>query len=84
MKIKIKAKPIKKEEIPIKTEFIKLDSLLKFAAVAETGGDAKLMVSEGEIKVNGEICTQRGKKIRPGDIVEGLGRVLVITQDTEA
>ena len=55
--------------ITITTEFIKLQDLLKFACVASTGGEAKIMVQEGEISVNGEICTQRGKKIRPGDDV---------------
>ena len=53
----------------ITTEFIKLESLLKFEGVAETGGDAKLMIQYGEVKVNGEVCTMRGKKIRPGDVV---------------
>jgi ribosome-associated protein len=55
--------------IEITTEFIKLQDLLKFAAVASTGGEAKLMVQEGEVQVNGEVCTMRGKKIRPGDDV---------------
>ncbi len=56
--------------IEIKTEFIKLDSLLKFSGVAETGGIAKELVQSGLIKVNGEVCTMRGKKIRNGDVVE--------------
>ena len=62
------------EEIRITTEYIKLQDLLKFASVASTGGEAKLMVQEGEVKVNGEVCTMRGKKIRPGDdvLVNGL------------
>lgn len=57
------------EKIKIDTEFIKLDSLLKFAALVGTGGEAKLVISEGMVKVNGEVCTMRGKKIRPGDKV---------------
>lgn len=57
------------EKIKIDTEFIKLDSLLKFAALVGTGGEAKLVISEGMVKVNGEVCTMRGKKIRPGDNV---------------
>ncbi|MBR1764773.1 MAG: RNA-binding S4 domain-containing protein [Ruminococcus sp.] len=56
-------------EIKINTEFIKLDSLLKFAGVAETGGIAKEMIAEGRVKVNGETCLMRGKKIRVGDRV---------------
>ncbi|EJX04172.1 S4 domain protein YaaA [gut metagenome] len=57
------------EKIKIDTEFIKLDSLLKFSALVGTGGEAKLVISEGMVKVNGEVCTMRGKKIRPGDKV---------------
>ena len=51
-------------------DFIKLDSLLKLAGIADTGGIAKLMIQDGEVSVNGEICTQRGKKIRAGDVIE--------------
>ena len=58
----------------ITTEFIKLQDLLKFANVVCTGGEAKIIIQEGEVKVNGEVCTMRGKKIRPGDLVE-LGDV---------
>ena len=57
------------EEIGIRTEFIKLDSFLKYAGVTETGGQAKEAVMEGLVLVNGEVCTMRGKKIRPGDVV---------------
>ena len=62
------------EVIEITTEYIKLQDLLKLASVASTGGEAKLMVQEGRICVNGEVCTQRGKKIRPGDDVLAFGR----------
>lgn len=57
------------EQIEIKTEYIKLDALLKFAALVGTGGEAKMVVADGLVKVNGEVCTMRGKKIRPGDTV---------------
>ena len=57
------------EEIAIRSEFIKLDSFLKFAGVTDTGGQAKEAVLEGLVLVNGEVCTMRGKKIRPGDVV---------------
>lgn len=57
------------EKIEITTEFIKLDSLLKFAALCGTGGEAKFCIAEGMVKVNGEVCTQRGKKIYAGDTV---------------
>ena len=58
------------EKILINTEFIKLDSLLKFAALVGTVGEAKVVISEGMVKVNGEVCTMRGKKIYPGDRVD--------------
>ena len=58
------------ETIAIETEFIKLDALLKFAALVGTGGEAKIAIAEGMVKVNGEVCTMRGKKIRPGDKVQ--------------
>ncbi|MDE6021710.1 MAG: RNA-binding S4 domain-containing protein [Ruminococcus sp.] len=57
------------ENIAIKTEFIKLDALLKFAGICETGGIAKEVIQNGGVCVNGEVCTMRGKKIRPGDTV---------------
>ena len=57
------------EEIKIRDEFIKLDSLLKFAGVTETGGRAKEIITDGKVKVNGEVCLMRGKKIRSGDSV---------------
>ena len=57
-------------EIEITTEYIKLDQFLKLAAVVQTGGQAKMMIADGMIKVNGEVSIQRGKKIRKNDIVE--------------
>ncbi|MDO4945006.1 MAG: RNA-binding S4 domain-containing protein [Ruminococcus sp.] len=57
-------------EVKIKTDFIKLDALLKYAGVVETGGIGKEIILEERIKVNGEICTMRGKKIRAGDRVQ--------------
>ena len=53
--------------IHIETEYIKLHDLLKFAAAVSTGGEAKILIQEGDVTVNGEVCTMRGKKIRPGD-----------------
>lgn len=57
------------QEVKITTEFIKLDQLLKFANIAESGAMAKEMIADEIVSVNGEICTMRGKKIRPGDVV---------------
>lgn len=68
------------ETIQITTEFIKLDALLKFANVVGTGGEAKIAIQEGEVSVNGEVCTMRGKKIRPGDRVEIGGQIALIVQ----
>ena len=62
------------EMITITTEYIKLQDLLKLAAITATGGEAKLLVQEGEVLVNGEVCTMRGKKLRPGAVVDALGR----------
>ena len=67
------------EKIAISTEFIKLDSLLKYASLVGTGGEAKLVIAEGMVKVNGEVCTMRGKKIRPGDRISFQGQELEIT-----
>ena len=81
MKIKVKVAPREPEKIPISTEFIKLDSFLKFANVAESGGMAKTLIEEGQVRVNSEVCTQRGKKLRPGDKVELPGAALLVTYD---
>ena len=64
----------KMETITISTEFIKLQDLLKFANLVASGGEAKECVQGGEVTVNGEICTMRGKKVRPGDDVCFRGR----------
>jgi ribosome-associated protein len=55
--------------ITISTEFIKLQDLLKFANLVESGGEAKELIQDGQVQVGGEVCTMRGKKIRPGDDV---------------
>lgn len=65
-------------EIEITGEFIKLDALLKFANLVSSGGEAKIRILEGEVAVNGEICTMRGKKIRPGDVVTLAGESVQI------
>ena len=70
------------ETITITTEYIKLQDLLKFAAAVQTGGEAKLAVQEGEVSVNGEVCTMRGKKIRPGDVVTFNGHELTVVYES--
>lgn len=66
-------------EITITTEFIKLQDLLKLANLVGTGGEAKIVIQEGEASVNGEVCTMRGKKIRPGDTVGYDGEELTVS-----
>ena len=60
---------MEKIETSIRTPFIKLEQLLKLAGLTDTGGFAKSLIQGGEVKVNGEVCTMRGKKIRNGDVV---------------
>lgn len=66
MKVTVKKKDESKL-LPIETEFIKLDAALKYATLVATGGEAKGVIAEGMVTVNGEPCTMRGKKLRPGD-----------------
>ena len=68
----------KTEKIVIDTEFIKLDNLLKLGGVAQTGRQAKIMVQNGEVKLNGESCVMRNKKIRNGDVVETDDKVIEV------
>lgn len=57
------------ETVAITTEYIKLDAFLKLANLVGSGGEAKILIQEGQVTVNGEVCTQRGKKLRTGDVV---------------
>ncbi len=61
---------MKEQKIEITTPFIKLDSLLKLAALVGSGGEAKTLIADGAVRYNGEPCTMRGKKVYPGDRVE--------------
>lgn len=81
MKIKVKRVEHEKEIVRIDTEFIQLQSLLKFKGIAETGGQAKEFIQDGIIRVNGEVCTARGKKIRNGDVVTAFSVDYVITNE---
>ena len=73
---------VKKKEtavpVEISTEYIKLQDALKYANLVYSGGEAKALIQEGEVKVNGEVCTMRGKKLRPGDKFEFMGNVCLI------
>ena len=66
-------------KIKIDTEFIKLDSLLKLSGVVPTGGAAKIFIQDGEVKLNGEVCTMRGKKIRKGDKVKIFNELIEVS-----
>ena len=72
------------EEITIQTEFIRLDALLKFAALVGSGGEAKTLIQDGLVLLNGETCTQRGRKIRPGDSVELQGQTVLVRSGDES
>lgn len=67
------------ETVKIETEYIKLDALLKLAGWVDTGGQAKFVIQNGEVEVNGEVCTLRGKKLRPGDKAAYNGRALTVS-----
>ena len=66
------------ETIMIRGDFIKLDALMKFASLVASGGEAKMAIADGLVSVNGEVCTMRGKKIRPGDRVSFCGQDLSV------
>ncbi len=79
--MKIKVKVAEKQQITkkIDTDFIRLDSFLKMCDAVQTGGHAKIVIQDGEVKVNGEVCTSRGKKLRSGDSAE-FERVIYIVE----
>lgn len=81
MKVRITRRKANTQEIPIHTEFIKLQDFLKLANAVESGGMAKNMIQAGEVLVNGEVCTMRGKKLRPGDLVAFLGNTWSVAAD---
>ena len=67
--------------VEISTEFIKLQDALKYANLVYSGGEAKTLIQEGQVKVNGEVCTMRGKKLRNGDKFEFMGNVCLICEN---
>lgn len=64
--------------VSITTEFINLEALLKLANLVGTGGEAKMLIQDGQASVNGEVCTMRGKKLRPGDTVQFQGQEILV------
>lgn len=81
MKIKVKAAAHTRETVTIHTEYIQLQSFLKLKGLCETGGQAKECIQDGIIRVNGEICTARGKKLRNGDLISAFGKDYLITYE---
>ncbi len=77
MKVTVKKK---ETNIPvvIQTEFIKLQDAMKYANIVYSGGEAKQLILEEQVKVNGEVCTMRGKKLRPGDTFTFMGQTYLI------
>ena len=69
------------KDIAIRDEYIKLDSFLKYAGAVLSGGEAKELIQGGKVSVNGEICTMRGKKMRPGDEAETGGKIYRVTAE---
>ena len=66
-KIKVRLIPPTEKTLSVTTSFIKLDSAMKLADIVGSGGAAKLLIEDGQVRVNGEVCVQRGKKLYPGD-----------------
>ena len=83
IELKIKRRPSLPtvSEVAIRDEFIKLDSFLKFSGAVLSGGEAKELIQGEKVKVNGEICTMRGKKLRPGDEAELDGKIYRVTAE---
>lgn len=80
--MKVEVKKVRKDgpkEVAIQTEFIRLEAFLKLADAVSSGGEAKLLIQEGEAMVNGETCTMRGKKLRLGDTVSFRGKTYQVT-----
>lgn len=81
--IKVRPKILSEEKICITTPFIKLDSAMKLSGIADTGGMAKMLIEDGLVKVNGEICTQRGKKLVDGDKILFRNNLYAIVNKNE-
>ena len=80
--MKVEVRKVRKDvpkEVAIQTEFIRLEAFLKLADAVSSGGEAKLLIQQGEAMVNGEVCTMRGKKLRPGDTVSFRGMTYLVT-----
>ena len=83
MKVKLRSSTPKAQPVAITTEFIKLESFLKLANAVESGGMAKNLIQDGFVLVNGEVCTMRGKKLRPDDKVTFEGMTYLVCNGAE-
>lgn len=79
MKVTVKKVDSSPKPLKIQTEFIKLEAALKYASLTETGGEAKIVILEGRVTVNDEVCMMRGKKLYPGDVFAFDGQKFVIS-----
>jgi len=79
MKVPVKRIQKPQIEISVQTEFIRLDAFLKLANAVESGGQAKAVIQEGRVRVNGDVCPLRGKKLHPGDVVRFAGESYLVT-----
>ena len=78
MKIKVRVVQKPERKVKIETEYIRLDSFLKMCDAVQSGGHAKMVIQDGDVKVNGEVCTMRGKKLRPGDSIEFENKIFIV------
>ena len=83
MKVRVRRVSADRISVPISTEFIKLESFLKLANAVGSGGMAKNFIQNGKVTVNGEVCTMRGKKLRPGDCIRFDGAEYLVTDAAE-
>lgn len=78
MKVTVKKKEASRP-LEITTEYIKLQDAMKLANLVGSGGEAKVLIQEGQVTVNGEVCAMRGKKLRPGDSFTFQGQTILVT-----
>ena len=78
MKIKVRIKEKEQKTVKIETEFIRLDNFLKLCDAVQSGGHAKIVIQDNEVKVNDEICNMRGKKLRTNDKVEFENKIYIV------
>lgn len=83
-KLRVRLAQIEERDLEIHTPFIKLDAAMKLSDIAQSGGHAKIMIEEERVRVNGETCTMRGKKLYPGDTFEYGNQRITVKKTDEA